>query len=704
MLETKKRSWNFLVIVLLLQFVVLASVFLDLFGVRQIVGVLYLTFVPGLIVVKLLKLDELGSLETILLSVGFSLTSLMVVALILNEFGPMFGFSQPLSLNPLLITFSVLTLLGAVLVCLRNANIKLQEVTNRDIFLSVLLIGLPILSVIGTIWASAYGNNSILLFSLLAIPLVPILGVVSKKLLPPKLYPIAIFMMAISLLYSLSLYSNLLTGYDVQLEYFVAKNTQNDAYWSSISQYTQDLTYGKFNSMLSVSVLPTVYSTLLNIDISWVFKIVFPLIFALVPVGLYHIWKDQIGKKYAFISAFLFLSYETFYTEMLSLNRQMIGELFFVLLLFVILNKKMSSFNKTVCFIVFSFGIIVSHYALSEIFLIFVVLTFVELLLFKQQSRNINATMILSFFVMMFMWYIYTSNAAVFSNFVDFANYISSRLDEFFRITSRESTVLKGLGLESARTFWKLVSRLIAYTTQFLITVGFIGLIMRWRKNRSNKRDYGLLSFTAFGFLVALILVPGLSNTMHMTRFYHILLFFLAPFCVMGAQLLLKLVTKRKLRLKVSLLMLVILVPYFLFQTNFVYEVTGSDSWSIPLSKSTMDPLRLYGKLGYVDTQSAFGAQWLAKYVDVERTPIYADAISQDIMLVSYGMTHRGYVEVLSNTTTIANGGAVYLNSLNVAEGEIIGRTLSWNSTDLSSLFSNLNKIYTNGDSEIYSK
>ncbi len=121
--------------------------------------------------------------------------------------------------------------------------------------------------------------------------------------------------------------------------------------------------------MLSITILPTVYSNMLGLDPTWVFKIIYPLIFALVPIGLYVLWQPYIGKKLGFIAAFVFMAQSTFFTEMLALNRQMIGELFFVLLLITLLNKKLIKVSKFIAFAIFSFGLIFSHYALAEIFL-----------------------------------------------------------------------------------------------------------------------------------------------------------------------------------------------------------------------------------------------------------------------------------------------------------------------------------------------
>ena len=699
----KLKSKEFLVLTLFLQFVTYAIVLLDVPVARQLIGFLYLTFFPGIVIVKLLKLNELSVLERMLLSVGFSVAFLMLSGLLINEFGFLLGISQPLSLMPLMIILNSLILIGGVLVYLRSEDVKLFGAETLGLSpLALVLIVLPILSVVGAMWVNAFANNVILLFMLIAISLVLVIEVISKKLLPPKVYPFAVLMIAISLLFHSSLISNYIVsfGSDVPVEYFVLKTTQNSAHWSSTIPYFWDIGYGRTNAMLSVTILPTIYSILLNLDPTWVFKILIPLIFSLVPLGLYQIWKRYIGEKYAFISAFLFMVQSTFYTEMLGLNRQMVAELFFVLLLLVVLNKKMKPFNKMTCFMILSVALVTSHYSLAEIFLFFISFTLISLVGLKRPSRNITVSMVVFFFVVMFSWYIYTSGSAVFDSFLEYGNYVYSQLGEFFNPASRGEMVLRGLGMESPPSIWNMISRIFAYLTQALIVVGFVGLVTK-RIRIHLEKEYFTLSLTAMAFLATLILVPGLANTFNMTRFYHILLFFLAPFCVLGAEFLVNLVSKRKEELRVSILLLIVLIPYFLFQTGFVYEVTGSESWSIPLSKHRMDALRLYGASGYIDAPNVFGARWLSKNVDIQNRQVYADLSSRNNILTIYGMIYRGYVDTLSNTTRVAANGTVYLSRLNVVDGIIVGKNQVWNFSELSFL-DNMNKIYTNGESEIY--
>ncbi len=83
----------------------------------------------------------------------------------------------------------------------------------------------------------------------------------------------------------------------------------------------------------------------------------------------------------------------------------------------------------------------------------------------------------------------------------------------------------------------------------------------------------------------------------------------LAPFCVIGMWEFGGFFLSIRKELAFVTLVVVVLVPYFLFQTNFVYEVADVQSWSVPLSGYRMNPLQLYGNLGYIDDFSVYGAR-----------------------------------------------------------------------------------------------
>jgi len=670
--------------------------------------------VPGFIFSRVLNFKNLQQLEVILFSVGLGIAFLMVAGLFINEFGLMIGISSPLSEIPLIVVLNSVLLLFCLFSSRSDQYPKFQIVEVARLIVKTpsafLFLCLPLLSVVGSIWNNTYANNSILLFMIVAIALLFAIAFLSKKLFPPKLYPLAVLMIAISLLFHRSLVSNYVqcAGSDIHGEFALFKFTENNGFWSGgigqLSNVAFSVLTSRFNDMLSITVLPTILSTLMNLDPAWIMKILFPLFFSFVPLALYRLWETQFGAKLALISAFFFMAEQTFYTEMLGLARQMVAELFFSLLFIVILWKETKS-KKILCFTIFSAALIMSHYALSLIFLFFLLPPLIFPFLMRRwraYSAKITLTMITLFSVLMFSWYIYTSNSATFDSMLQFANYVFGQMGEWANPASRGTTVLRGLGLEASPSIWNSISRGFAYFVQFLIILGFVGLITR-RTETSHDREYFYFVLPSIALLGALVLVPGLAETLNMTRFYHILLFFLAPLCALGAGFLAKIAFKQKAKLAGSILLLAVLIPYFLFQTNFVYEVVGSESWSLPLSRYRWSGLKLYGSYYYVDGASIFGGQWLSENANSQYTKIYGDVQSLGSPLTYCGVTLEYHIETLSNATVVQTNGMVYLDTLNIAYGIVIGENYQWNSSELSFL-NNLDLIYSNGACEIYKK
>jgi uncharacterized membrane protein len=594
--------------------------------------------------------------------------------------------------------------MGGVLVYLRRETVAASESEKLSMPpLSVMLfLALPVLSIVGAILVTLYANNIVALFTTISIVLLFSLGLLSKTFLPPKFYSLAVLMTAIAILFQSSLVSSYIVtfGSDIPNEFIAFNLTKTSGFWGSTNPFSGSAFFGRYYSMLSITILPTIYSALLNLNFTWMSKLLIPFLFSLVPVTLYYAWKEQIGAKYAFISAFLFMSQLTFYTEMLGLDRQMIAELFLALLLFVLFSNRLKQPEKIMCFMVFGAAMIVSHYALALIFLSFILAVWLLSIFLKISNRKLTLGLIVLFSVMMLVWYIYTSSGAAFSSMMSFGTYVGNQLGSFFNVNSRGTTVLEGVGLASSPSILNTISRMFAYFTEGLIAIGFIGLVWQKLKKPQLKDQYFAFAAVAMILLFALIAVPGLANTLNMTRFYHILLFILAPLCAMGGQEIVKILSKKEKEFWITILLLLILVPYFLFQTNFAFEIAKSESgFSVALSTDRMSPLQLYDQAGYTDVYSVFGAQWLARYCNPDPL-LYSDASSALNVLLTYGLTYN--FTILSNATTVGKGGVAYLNTLNVKYGIVVGSTLTWNSTDLSATFNSLNVVYDNGNSAVY--
>jgi len=698
-----KKSNNWIITILFLQATANIAILFNVPIARQVMAFLYFTFIPGYILIKLLKMRMKSLTETILFSAGLGVTTLILIGLIINESHSIFAVQKPLSLTSLLLTINGFALACTIIAYLRNKDGKniAIELNLEKFAAMLLLICIPVLSIIGTITSGVYRDNRIILLTIIVIATVFVFTVI-KKIIPKKLYPFITLMIAISLIYHSTLVSQNLIhfGSDVCGEVFAQKIVEKNAYWNPKNPYPGDQSVGRTYAMQSVTILPTIYSVLLNLDSIMVFKLFYSLIFALVPLGLYNLWKGFVGEKYAFVSAFFFMSFQPFYSELLGLNKQMMGELFLVLLLTVLLNEKKDKNKKFLCSLLFSFGLVVSHYALAEIFLFFISSVLLILMITRKRSRSITPTFVLYFFAIMFAWYIFTSSSSVYDTLITFGERVYNELGDFFNLESREPEVLRGLGLEPPPTIWNSISRVFAYITEALIVVGFVSIILKRTKIYGEKEYLFLISFSMF-FLGLLIVVPGLADIMNMTRFYHVLLFFIAPLCVLGAESFIGFVLKHKDVFKTSILLLMVLTPYFLFQTGFVYELTNSPSWSVPLSKHRMSQAELYRKFGYIDSYCISAATWLSNKVIFGQTQIYADSYSRVNELRAYGTLYTGYTEVLSNVTCPEAGDFLYLNPSNIIGGKVVGYNYAWNTSTLQYV-NEMDKIYSNGGCGIY--
>lgn len=701
MLQLKKTVlsfWNqqgFVLAAITLQLVTNAVIFLNVPVARQILSFLFFTLIPGFLITRLLRLERLDFVENLLFSLGFGVAFLMLTGLAINEISQLVGVERPLSLIPLILVFDSMILI--MLFLSRNRIVKPAFTTGLCIsFKSLLLVSLPILSVLGSLLVNVNGNSAILLVVLALLSGLLALATLSKRLLRSQFYYLIIIIASLSILFQSAFVSNFIQGFDINLDYYVFGATSDTAFWRS-SQSFSDPEFGRSYAMLSSTILPSIYSTVLNLDGTTIFKIIIPFIFAFVPLGLYTLWRKEVGKKAALVAAFLFMAENTFFAEMLGLGRQMVAELFLVLLLIVLFDKRMNPISQKIAYAIFSVALVVSHYSIALIFSFLIVCAWLFLYWTKKKPRNLNFAWIIFFFAVMFAWNIYTVSSASFNSIMAFGDYIFGSLGEIFNPASRGSDVMRGLGLASAPSILQWISRIFAYATEFLIVLGFATLIVK-RRGRKLNDDYMVLTSLSIVLLGLCLVVPSFASSFNMTRFYHVLLFLLAPLFFVGSSEFVYIIFKRRKEVYVAVLALLILVPYFLFQTGFIYEICKYTSWSPPLSGYRMES-RPYVELGYIYTQDVYGALWLSNY-SVFTSEIFSDGISIYGVLTSYGAVNRERSLILTNTTEVSPGDTVYLNKLSLVYGIFLS-TISLNVTDILPVLNHTNTVYSNGNCEI---
>lgn len=719
---------KFIRVILAFQLIVLGTIYLPNIGLntivfRQIAGFIYLTFIPGMIILRILNIHNLSIAKTAIYSIGLSIAFCMLFGLLINIILPIFGILKPLSLNSLTISFMLAICILCLLAYYTDKPFLVSAKFYRKknlIPLVLFLLLLPILSIFGSFLVNFYGNNAFLLFVMILIVFIAI-SVVFEKF-PTNLYCFAILSIALAIAYHGPFISNQLFASDMAAEYLAYRLTKLNSLWSP-NYLSQPI-----NMVLSVTILPTIYSTIMGLDGIWTFKIVFPTLIGFLPLTLYLSYKELLGRKKGFFATFFFMSYVAFFSISYEHARIAIAELFLALLILLMVEKDIGRRKKFALAIIFTISLIASYYVLSIFFVISAIFVWFVIIILKRikklnndfQPMLANTPFILFLFSLLFLGFIYIKNTTlyIYIKRVYIKHAITSLTKGIFDF-SRDPFVSQAVGLSSLPTIEYAIMVWLFRLTVLLIVVGVLKSLWNiWRKKRTPNVEYTLFSFANLSIFGISIITPFFIRV-NIVRLYQMLLIFFSPFIITGGilffHIILKIFRKRAPEKKLFFYLVIgILIPYYLLNSGFLFEVTRDQPISIPLSinrmlKSNSELIKVRGNFFIILPGEIESAKWLS----IHRTglPVYSDEISCGTILAPYGLMLVGkgvfsryiYYEVPPS-------GYIYLRYLSVVHGLYVSRQigslyLEWNistSEEIAWFFRDLGKVYANGVSEIY--
>jgi len=713
MLEVKV---DLLKITLAIQLAFLGAFLSDQLGfelpiLRQFVGSLYLFLVPGMLLMLALRINEADGVNFLLYSVGLSLSSLMALGLILNFAGPLIGIARPLSTYPtctFIIAFSATLWIFCILYRRKNAVASFR--INRELIPWIIVFLFPIfLSVFGAYLVYYEGNNTLLLALLVIIALMAF-SPLSKR--ARSLYPLIIFVASLSLIYHIVL-SSYSFGGDTHIEYGFSNLALERGIWDPSIMANSN------NAVASLNILVPVLCQLSAMNVLQVFKILYPIILSLVPLGLYSVLKRQIEPDLAFLSAYFYVSVRFFYTWVSEFVKQGFAMFFLVLIILIFASKMKRNLARELMLVLFSFSLVVSHYGVSYLFLIFVPIAYAFQLFFEKQEFDRSfSSYILFYIVLIVFWYMYISSGYVFESIISMSDRIISNIHEL--LNPKTSDTLALLTKETPFLSKMILKGLYLLTNAF-IALGLMMFIyskLKGAKDSSWNLNTKYVSFSvpSFGFLAASLFPYVTKYGMDISRSYCIILLFLAPFCIIGFTSILKSVKKlfRKNVDAVKALALFFTI-FLLFNSGWVTEVVGEkDVGSVAISqariKSSGTPFEkasLY--TNYFAEEDIFSARWLAKYrtnTHVSSDFYAVKVLSSYGMFVGKGQLLRKELLTPNSIKDLDKGTYIYLRKISWKDGimtkSVWEKDWIWNTSDIMPALNRLDKIYSNAGSVIF--
>lgn len=682
--EFQAKQW--LMITLILLFITDLIVMFDLPILRSIVPFIFFSFVPGFLMVVLLKLNRINFLIKCLFSVGLSISLLLAVGMFLNTLYPL--LIKPLSIIPVLVLLNITTIILTVFAYRRNRDLKTSELFNfkfelKDKLLAPLIFPVlfPFLAFFGTFLMNTTFNNIIILIFLILIPIYLVAIAYLKDRIHPVTYPIALFMIGFGLILFHSLTSFHVLGRDVHQEFYVFQLTLANFHWNIYDFYSP------YNACLSITILPTIYQVLSNMNPEYVFKVLFALLGSILPLMVYTVVKKYFSSKFAFFASLLFV-FQVFFIDIVGAVRQEIAIIFFFLAVMVLFDcfgekKFENSWLKKLLFLIFVFSMIVSHYTTSYVAFVVLVpillLPLLKSLILERKFTKTNLDVLLIYFLFTVLWFALYAKVQFLAGTVVIQSTVAATVaatgtgnETLDFINGREGTVLSvlGIGIKSLPNFIAVIVNDIIFLT---IGIGLITVLVKYARILRGKsaKLYGemklldsrlvLATFIAMFLLAMFLILPSVSFFYGSDRLFFQLLIFTVTLFMVGsfkiAQLLNKVIKKPDLKVG---LILVLLISIFICNTHLQYEFTG-----IPFSPEYDKNGIIRGELYIYDGEIA-AARWIENY-HYDDIKTYSDAVGLTRLYITD--PEFKFIGINFNNKTI--NGYIYMGNANVNEGKL---------------------------------
>ena len=376
-----------------------------------------------------------------------------------------------------------------------------------------------------------------------------------------------------------------LMGSDIHTEYYF--------YYVALDGWDTTLRH-PYNAAIGTTVIAPFLTNVFYIPGYWVYKVIYPILFSVVPFLLYFVFRKEFGAKTAFLAALFFIIVPTWSMEMISLPRQMLGELMLALCLYLIMVSKLRYKIRIPLLVTLGTLGAMFHYVMGPAILFYLGVSFVFLLFFKRRVFPVKWLALVIALVTISSTVYYSSVAqgislecitGVSSSYVTQSKAWTGEVGTTRATAGGEIIEVGGESTEETEptTFldrtsplirtawgadfmavntWGKVFRVFQYITQVAIVVGLVYLIIK-RKRYSAE----FLSFCGASvmLLMACMFIPTFAGLLNATRFYHLSLFFLAPVFVLGATVIFR---------NIKVVTVCLIIPYYLFTSGFIFEVT----------------------------------------------------------------------------------------------------------------------------------
>lgn len=711
-----------------------------------------LIFLPGTLLALSLKLRSGSIIDLTLYSFALGLAFWLLGALAIDGVLPQIGIARPLDLPTIWVFFDAAAVLLLLFVwhARRTFHWTIKPLNRKELYLTIVPPLFILLSLVGSALLNRgqESGGDIILLMILGITVYAFTLATSSRPVRESVYGWGIWCCALSLLLMYSMRSAHILGWDINSEYQLFTTTQQNGVWT-----TTQVGNKEYNTCLSITILPTVLGNFLPVAAEYVYKFIFQMFFAFLPVTVFALGKRYVSLRAAFLSAFLFFGQTWFYEQMPALIRQEVALVFFGCALLAIFDPFLKRRQQVGLFLLFSLTLILSHYSTAYVYLALLLL---ELVIFSLLRLLMPALRIFRarlnwklFFVLVaftFIWEgVITEVGGAFTNFAtdipahiteafasdtlqdnlsrmifnsSDANTEENLLDQYTKVSANYASL--GLDLYPAAAYSGYVPETVSLQPAWPALVpaaagGYISLALKVVKilaivifplfgviyfltSFRRKRGGQISEFIALGLagiplILAIILLPIFQVNYNISRLFMQAYVVLALTSVAGGMVFLRCRIRNKAAIFGSTALFCLL---FLFSTGGAEKVLGGDQRiTLATDQELTDPCYIY------DSEVA-AARHLERTYD-GKSLVYADTLAS-LRLHSFTTINEN-LRYHVFPSAITQDGYVYLDKANTAYGVAYtsqGSGIISYEEPSAFLENNKDLIYNNGSAKIY--
>jgi uncharacterized membrane protein len=330
------------------------------FWVAQVFLVPLLLIIPGVILLRALRIPGRVVSSFPVYIPCASIVMLFVSGLAVDIVAPLAGVAAPLRTGPLLVGLGItcLALLAASINAPPDVAIPWRAL-SRPAHLAWPLI-LPLIAAAGALRLNSGHGDGVAVIALSACIALLTATVVFCRRLDKTLLAVILYAAGLSILWSHSLRSDLVNGFDIATEYHDLHQTVLTGIWHFA--HPGDA----YGAMLSVTVMPAELHALSGVPDLLVLKIVYPAIFAMLPVAIFGLASAVLSRRWAFVGA-AFIMGQSAFVEIAGVARQEIALVLFVSVIAAMLDGRIRRRSQWTLLVLLGLSMVLSHYSTTYV-------------------------------------------------------------------------------------------------------------------------------------------------------------------------------------------------------------------------------------------------------------------------------------------------------------------------------------------------